>query len=382
MKRPILIMLMICVQALTALAQLPILRIDQPEIDGTTVKFNLHAPEAKEVKLFSDFIPGTDIFGLGGNVLMEKGPDGTWTYTAENLKPEFYFYFYVVDGVKTLDPWNISVVHNYKEHLNTFLIKGETSRYYEVAGSQKGILVQPWYPSSVLGHEKRVSIYLPYGYDGKKKYDVLYLQHGGGDDEETWLTMGRLCQIMDHMIAEGKCEPMIVVMPNCWDNLLASFNVMPPLASERTYGEWPPTANPGGKYVEDLVTCLIPYVEANFRVKKGSGHRALSGLSAGGQYTLNVMKNHPELFDYICIMGSGIRDKSKAHDILTPFKEDGYRLFWTGCSEKDLTWDEFRTMIECVEAEGMEYTYFDPQSGHNWSTWRKNLMDFLPRLFK
>ncbi len=359
---------------------------DQPHVNGTSVTFSLNAPEAKTVQVTGDFITGADMFGLGGRADMHKGEDGTWTYTAENLAPEFYYYYFLVDGVRTLDPLNLTVVHNYQEHLNTFMIRGEESRYYEIAPSHKGTLVQDWYYSSVIGVERRVHIYLPYGYDCRKKYDVLYLQHGGGDDEETWITMGRACQILDNMIAEGSVRPMIVVMPNSWDNQIASQNIAEPLFKQPTIHR--PEARQtdafrsGGKWSDDLVQCLIPFIDSKYKVKKGADHRALAGLSMGGLYTLYTAQHHPELFRWYGILGMGIEEEKDVDAILDPIRKEGYRLMWIGAGEKDMALKNAKVLMKGLESKGMPYEYYNSQDGHNWRSWRRDFVQFAPKLFK
>ncbi len=373
----------------TALAQpsMPaIQRVDLPVVNGTSVTFSLRAPSAAEVLVSGDFIPGTDGFGLGGELPLEKGPDGTWTLTVNNLAPEFYFYYYLVDGVRTLDPGNIAVVHNFREYLNTFMIPGEDSRLYELAPEKKGTLAQVWYPSSVIGCERRAQVYLPYGYDGSARYPVLYLQHGGGDDEEDWPQMGRACQILDNLIAQGKVVPMIVVMPNSWDNQIASMNIAQPLSDIPTI--FSPEARSsdafrsGGKWVDDLVGCLIPYMDSHFSTIPDRHHRALAGLSMGGLYTLYAAQHHADLFSWWGVLGMGIENPADVDMILDPVKEAGYSLMWIGAGKSDMAYRNAEILMEGMDRKEMPYTYYDPQDGHNWRSWRRDLRELLPLLFR
>lgn len=361
-------------------------KYDQPVVDGNTVTFKLNAPDAKEVLITGDFIKGKDQFGLGGRELMTKDDKGNWTYTVSGLEPEFYFYYFIVDGVRTLDPFNVMVVHNYQEHVSTFMISGEESRYYEIAPSKKGSLTQAWYHSDVIGCERRVNIYLPYGYDGKTDYDVLYLQHGGGDDEETWVTMGRACQILDNLIAEGKAKPMIVVLPNCWDNQIAAQNIAEPLFPDPTIhrpeSRKTDAFRSGGKWVDDLVNCLIPFIDENYCTKKGADHRAIAGLSMGGLYTLYAGQHHPELFHWYGVLGMGIENEMDCEKILTPIKEEGYKLMWLGTGSSDMALKNAKVLMKGLEERSMPYEYYDSQDGHNWRSWRKDLVQFALKLFR
>lgn len=367
-------------------AQPQVLRTDQPVVKDQSVTFLLEAPHAKEVKVTGDFLKGKDLFGLGGELVMERDEGGRWSVTAKNLAPEFYYYYFLVDGVKTLDPWNISVVHNYKEHLNTFIIEGEESRPYTVADKHKGSLSQIWYPSSVIGCERRANVYLPYGYSSDQSYPVLYLQHGGGDDEETWVDMGRACQILDHLIDDGKAVPMIVVMPNSWDNQTASLNVVSPLTETPTI-HLPEARNSeafrsGGKWVDDLTNCLIPFIDAHYNVKPGKENRALAGLSMGGLYTLYAAQYHADLFSWWGVMGMGIEKNSDAQKILPPLQDSSYRLLWIGCGNSDMAIGNAKRLMKALDKREMPYVYYDSQDGHNWRSWRRDLLQFAPLLFK
>ncbi len=358
-------------------------RLVSPEVERDAATFRLNAPQAEEVILYGDFIPGIDMWGLGGSVKMTKNEEGTWEYMACNLAPEFYFYYYEVDGVKILDPLNLKVAHNFREYLSTFIIQGEKSKYYELADKHKGTLSQVWYPSKMAGLERRMNVYFPYGYSEQKEYPVLYLQHGGGDDEENWVDMGRVCQIMDHLIDEGKAEPMVIVMPNSWAGLQASFNIITPedmsVASPMTTSE--------SKHIEDLVYSIIPYVESHFSVKTGKEYRAISGLSLGGSFTMTIIKQHPELFDYVAVMGAGLGAPGNIENVndeeaLGPLKRSGYKLFWLGAGTKDMGYVNVMRLIEGFEKMDMDFVYYNSLDGHNWRSWRKNLIDFAPLLFK
>ena len=385
MKRMLLTVAVLALNGVCLLAQIWG-RTETPLVDGRDVTFRLNAPKAEEVKVYGDFLPGVDGFGLGGNAAMEKGEDGVWTYTARNLAPDFYFYYFDVDGVKTLDPSNLKVVHNFAEHLNSFIIRGEESRLVDFSSDKKGSLTQQWYFSSVIGCERRMNVYLPYGYSADKEYDVFYLQHGGGDDEETWVDMGRVCQILDNMIAEGLCKPMIVVLPNSFDNQMAAMNLVSPIPGTKAIVDdrgdlSSDRMRRGGMYTDDFVQCIIPFVESHFAVKRGRNHRAVSGLSMGGGITLYMMEKYPELASYWCVMGSGLWDGMDGDTVVGPLKKTGYDLLWVGCGSTDMTRPEADRLMESLRKNQMPYVFYDSQDGHNWRSWRRNLIDILPRLF-
>ncbi len=358
--------------------------IISPEIIGNSATFILKAPKAKQVKIYGDFLPGVNEYGLGGNAEMTKNKDGIWEYTTDNLSSEFYFYYYDLDGVKITDPLNFMTIRNYSEYLSSFIIKGEESKYYEVAKEKKGSMSQGWYYSSVFEAERRMNVYLPYGYSSDKKYPALYLQHGGGDDEETWGAMGRVSQIMDNLIAEGKAEPMIVIIPNTLDNQLASQNVMNVIGAPTifTIDHNDERFRQGGKYVDDFIQCIIPYAESHYSIKPGRENKAISGLSMGGIYSLYTIEKYPEMFSYIGIMGMGYEENTDADIALKPIKNEGYKLFWIGCGKSDIAYGNAVRLMDGLKRNKMDYTYFDSRDGHNWRSWRRDLVALAQLLFK
>jgi enterochelin esterase-like enzyme len=357
-----------------------------PEIKGNNVTFRIYAPNANEVIIYGDFLPGINPYGLGGNTKLKKNTEGIWEYTALNLIPEFYFYYFEIDGYRVLDQKSLRVAHNFGEYVNTFLINGEKSIYYEPLETHKGSLSQVWYYSAAYGFERRMNVYTPFDYSSEKEYPVLYLQHGGGDDEETWVTMGLVCEILDHLIDEGKAVPMIVVIPNCMSNQIASQNVMDPLNTPGPLGfdQKSKEFRTGGPYVKSFTEEIIPYIESKYNVIKDKSGRAISGLSMGGIYTLSTIKMHSDMFDYIAIMGSGIfsGDPNEGDEILAPLKQEGYKLFWIGINEKDIAYNSGTNLIKAMNKNGLSYEFYDPQNGHNWRSWRRDLVDLAPRLFK
>ena len=145
---------------------------------------------------------------------MVKGEGGVWSVTIETPDPEIYTYNFFVDGVSVNDPQNYMVQRDGTRYLNMLLVPGERSENY-FESSQRGTVSYKWYDSELLGLNRRLTVYTPYGYEtSKAKYPVLYLLHGGGGDEEAWTSMGRAAQILDNLIEKGLAEPMIVVMPN------------------------------------------------------------------------------------------------------------------------------------------------------------------------
>lgn len=365
--------------------------LQSPEIDGNNITIRFRAPKAIKVVLNGDFLPVKEIETSFGNmelpapVDMVEGEDGVWEYTAENVAPDFYTYTLSVDGIQMLDPSNLKRVRDGQRMANYLIIPGEKSNLYLDAPDRQGTLSKVWYLSPAYGASRRMYIYTPFAYlESNRKYPVLYLQHGGGGDEDAWASLGRACQIMDHLIAQGKAEPMIVVMPNADPNKLASPDVMDPIPGPSIFelGMESEEFHSGGAYVKSLIEDLIPYVESHYRVIKKKEARALAGLSMGGIYTLYTTARNPELFDYIGVLSMGFTPGRDVTAELAPVKAAGYKLYWVGCGEADMAYDNALRLLEGLDVMDMQYTSFDKVGGHNWDTWRVCLKEFAPLLFK
>ena len=180
-----------------------------PEInDDKSVTFRLKAPDARRVEITGDWAPSP--------LMMTQGNDGIWTLRTEPFSSELWTYRFRIDGVEVNDPSNTHRQRDIGSVSDYFIIDGTPGSYYKNNPIPHGSVTRLWYPSKSAGYDRRISIYTPPGYEnsGDRRYPVLYLLHGTGGDEESWLSLGRAAQILDNMIDSGLTEPMIVVMPN------------------------------------------------------------------------------------------------------------------------------------------------------------------------
>lgn len=366
-------------------------RLVSPELNADSITFRFLAPKAIKVELNGDFLPAKETktnfgtFMMPAPVEMKEGKEGVWEYTVHNVAPDFYSYTFTVDGIRMLDPGNLQMVRDGQNVTNVVIMPGEKSNLYLEAKEKKGTLSKVWYPSPAFGATRRMYVYTPFGYETSgKKYPVFYLQHGGGGDEDAWTSLGRACQILDNLIAQGKAVPMIVVMPNASPNQLAAPDVMDPLPtpSPMQQDRTSEAFHSGGAYVKGLVEDIIPYVESHFRVIKSKEARALAGLSMGGIYTLYTTARYPDLFGYIGVLSMGFTPDRDPVKELTPVKNAGYKLYWIGCGESDFAYDNTKRLIKGLDDLGMKYTNFDKVGGHTWDTWRVCLKELAPMLFK
>ena len=364
--------------------------ITSPKINkDATVTFTLMAPEASRVTISGSWIPGEGL--NSGSQQLQKENDSIWSYTTPVLESEMYRYSLEVDGVRTIDPSNAHVIRDVASISNIFIVPGGAGDFYEVNQVPHGTVAYRWYDSPTVGKIRRLSIYTPPGYEnGDQNYPVLYLHHGIGGDEEAWLGSGRAVQILDNLIAQGKAEPMIVVMPN--------GNVAQEAApGYGSVGFVKPTFmlpnTMDGKYEESFVD-IKNFVEQNYRTIAKKEGRAIAGLSMGGFHTANIALNYPDTFDYIGLFSSalGVQPMGEVtsgmyqnkDEKLKQQMENGYKLYWMAIGTGDMEIllkgnSDFRKRMDAI---GMEYEYMETGGGHTWDNWRKYLTKFAQRLFK
>ena len=364
----------LCAQELTNFSfwgQKPVV---SPEIQNDSVTFRLKADYATVVKLSGSWMPNP----WGGSIDMTRGENNVWEVTIPLPEPEIYTYNFIADGVSVNDPQNVMVQRDGSRYLSMLLVDGERTENYKSA-EQRGTISHPWYDSKILGINRRLTVYTPYGYEAnpKAKYPVLYLLHGAGGDEEAWSSMGRTAQILDNLIAKGLAKPMIVVMPNGNPNQQAAQTFGLPT----TEMDW---RNPDNRnnYVRSLVEEIVPFIEKNYRTVAKKSHRAIAGLSMGGGHTIAASGMYPEAFDYICPLSMGGQRTPELDAQLQGIKKAGYKLYWLACGNTDFLFENANELDAALTANGLEHTYFVSEGGHVWANWRLYLNTFAPLLFK
>ena len=364
----------LCAQELTNFSfwgQKPVV---SPEIQNDSVTFRLKADYATVVKLSGSWMPNP----WGGTIDMTRGENNVWEVTIPLPEPEIYTYNFVADGVSVNDPQNVMVQRDGSRYLSMLLVEGERTENYKPA-NQRGTVSHPWYDSQILGINRRLTVYTPYGYEKntKTKYPVLYLLHGAGGDEEAWSSMGRTAQILDNLIEKGLAKPMIVVMPNGNPNQQAAQTFGLPT----TEYDWRDPAN-RNLYVQSLVEEIVPFIEKNYRTVAKKSHRAIAGLSMGGGHTIAASGMYPDVFDYICPLSMGAERTPELDAQLQGIKKAGYKLYWLACGNTDFLFENANELDKALTANGLEHTYFVSDGGHVWANWRLYLNTFAPLLFK
>ena len=362
----------LCAQELTNFSfwgQKPVV---SPEIQNDSVTFRLKADYATVVKLSGSWMPNP----WGGTIDMTRGENNVWEVTIPLPEPEIYTYNFVADGVSVNDPQNVMVQRDGSRYLSMLLVDGERTENYRPA-NQRGTVSHPWYDSKILGINRRLTVYTPYGYETnpKAKYPVLYLLHGAGGDEEAWSSMGRTAQILDNLIEKGLAKPMIVVMPNGNPNQQAAQTFGLPT----TEYDWRDPAN-RNLYVQSLVEEIVPFIEKNYRTVAKKSHRAIAGLSMGGGHTIAASGMYPDVFDYICPLSMGAERTPELDAQLQGIKKAGYKLYWLACGNTDFLFENANELDKALTANGLEHTYFVSEGGHVWANWRLYLNTFAPLL--
>jgi enterochelin esterase-like enzyme len=250
-------------------------------------------------------------------------------------------------------------------------------------------------------------VYTPPGYEtSTQKYPVLYLLHGGGGDEDAWLTMGRANIIMDNLIAAGKAKPMIVVMPNgnATQSVSQGFGYGPTPARQAVQAPAPPPVQAAqaaqgrgqagggrggapqpyaGSYPESLVKDVIPFVEKRFKVLAARDDRAIAGLSMGGGHTLAATNNNPGTFAYIGVFSSGPQAIDEAYQKqLEAVKGGGVKFYWLGAGTTDTARERTVNLSGAVKKEGFNTTYREIPGRHYWFLWRDFLGQFAQVMFQ
>lgn len=360
-----------------------------------TVTFNIVAPEAQKVEITGDFLPvekvktSHGVQEITGVEQLKKNEKGVWSYTSSALSPELYTYNLIVDGVKITDPLNVYAVRDIASMFNIFMIGGGVKGLYQVKNVPHGTVAKVWYNSPTAGLTRRMTVYTPAGYEtsGTKRYPVLYLLHGIGGDENAWSELGRATQILDNLIAEGKAEPMIVVMTN--GNI--SQEAAPGETSEgfKTPTMMLPKTMDGN--FETAFPDVIKFVEHTYRVQSDKNHRAIAGLSMGGFHSLYISINNPDTFGYVGLFSAAV-DRQQSGGVISVYENRNQKidklfskspkLFWIGIGSTDFLYQSNVDLRKYLDSKHYKYTYMETEGGHIWRNWRIYLSEFVQKLFK
>ncbi len=334
--------------------------------------FRVVAPYAQNVTL-----------QLSGQPAMTKDDKGVWWYTTDPLVVGFHYYAVMIDSVPVMDRGSQAYFGSNWESAGIEVPEGPEGDYYRFNKNiAHGEVRSLYHWSDINGLERHVNVYVPAEYEKnpKKKYPVLYLLHGWGEDENGWAVQGHLANIMDGLIAGGKAVPMIIVMPS--GDIKTDSDVR----------------KASGDITDILIKDLIPYIDETFRTYTDRDHRAMAGLSRGGAQTWNAVLNNMDKFAWMGgFSGSGrfspnpLNPKAPVLTIETAYngvfkdaeafnKKMKLLFISIGTAEGQAA----KQTYETLKNHGIKNLVYHESQGtaHEWLTWRRALNDFAPRLFK
>jgi enterochelin esterase-like enzyme len=339
-------------------------------LDDLSVVFKVNAPEAQKVQI-----------DLGKLYDMVKDDQGVWTVTTLPQVPGFHYYSLVIDGLKVADPAS-EAFYGMGRMASAIDIPEAGCDFYSIKDVPHGAMSSKYYYSNVTQSWRRLFVYTPPGYDKnmKEKYPVVYIQHGGGEDETGWTVQGKTDIIVDNLIAEGKATPMIAV--------IANGNVSAGRGGYNSAGM--------ADFKKEMTQNIIPFIDGNFRTKTQAKDRALCGLSMGGGQSFYAGLESLDYFSSVGIFSSGlfggIRNptgnsfdaEKEMPGLLSKSDEFNKKLelFYISCGEQDMRIEHTKKAVATMRESGLEVTFNSFPGDHEWQVWRKSLHDFVPLLFK
>jgi enterochelin esterase-like enzyme len=363
---------------------------EYPRVDGTgRVEVRIKAPDATKVRVN---------FWSGPKIDIVKQPDGFWTVTTPPLVPGLHYYTLILDGAEVSDLGSHAFFGGGK-HASAVEVPEPGSTYYSIQDVPHGQVREVWYHSKVTGTWRHALVYTPPQYDEqtKARHPVLYLQHGGGEDETGWIRQGRANFILDNLIAAGTCKPMIVVM--AYGYARRAGQPAPDLTG-KPFGSpevMKAMQDMAASFEADVTEALIPFIDSTFRTIPDRDHRAMAGLSMGGMQTFQVTLNHLDLFSHIggfsgaagpLVLGDQKLDPKTAYNgvFADPAAfANKVHLLWlgVGTEEPERMREGIRRLHASLTEAKIQHVYYEsPGTDHEWQTWRRDLKDFAPRLFR
>lgn len=343
---------------------------DYPRIDSLgSVHFRFRAPDATSVSVSL------------GNVPLTKGDDGFWTGVTHPQDPGFHYYTIKINGVDVADPASQSF-YGMGKMASAIEIPERGADFYEIKDIPHGAISSRYYFSKVTNGWRRLFVYTPPGYDVNSglRYPVVYIQHGGGEDERGWAEQGKTDIIVDNLIAEKKAQPMIVV--------IANGNVSTGRGGYSSEGM--------AAFKKEMTQNIIPFIDANYRTLADPRNRAICGLSMGGGQSFYVGLESLDYFGSVGIFSSGIfggiqnpsgstfNAEKEIPGLLSESDEFNKKLalFYISCGEQDMRLEHTRKAVAKMKENGLDVEFNSFPGDHEWQVWRKSLHDFASRVFK
>lgn len=330
------------------------------------VIFRIKAPDAQKVQI-----------DLGKKYDLVKDEEGFWSATTDVIRRGFHYYSLLIDGVAVADPAS-ETFYGMGRMASGIEIPYKDGDFYALKDVPHGDVRIKKYYSPALRTWREMYIYTPPGYDTSgEEYPVVYLLHGGGEDQRAWSTQGRADLILDNLIAEGKAKPMLIVM---FDGNIGFRG-----------GPGAFNGNALRAFANELKTAVIPFVERHYRAKTDPAGRALAGLSMGGLQTLHAGVRNTDMFAHLGVFSSGWwANNTELSDPEYAYMQENVdqintnlKTFWISQGgEEDIAYHNNKIMMQKFDEMGIKYRYSEYAGGHTWPVWRHDLFGFAQLIFK
>jgi enterochelin esterase family protein len=332
--------------------------ISSPEVHpDNTVTFRYYSRTAQKVSVSGELLTAPQ--------QLTKDTSGIWSVTVGPIKPDIYPYSFLVDSVLVADPNNTYIFANERFKRSIVDIPGNAPLVHSLQNVPHGKISYRYYNSTTLGTTRQLLVYTPPGFNpnGKIKYPVLYLIHGGSDTEETWTKVGNANLIADNLIAQKKAVPTIIVMP---------------------YGNVRPKPMPD--FTKDVINDIIPFIESNYPVLTDSKNRAVAGFSVGGGQTLNIGVTNTDKFAYICSYAPFTATEEFQKNF-TNWSPDAskinkqVKLFTISVGTEDFLYESVKKNIAMFEEKKINLKPYIVSGGHTWMNCKLYLATTLQEIF-
>lgn len=327
------------------------------------VTFRIKAPKATEVSINGQW--------PNGNSPLNRDADGVWSATVGPVPSGVWEYSFKVDDVVMIDPANPAIKPMREPRTSILHLPSTPAALYDYQNVPHGTIHTHDYWSKPLGRLRHLVVYTPPGYEhsGRKKYPVLFLQHGSGDNQDTWIAHGKANWILDNLIAQKRAQPMLIVL---LDGHAAISGPAGPGPNDNT-----------ALFERDLLEEAVPLVDATYRTKSGSQNRAIAGLSMGGGQSLTIGLNHAADFAWV---GGFSSAPPSPEAVALPLRESAktnrqLKLLWIAVGQDDFLRQRNEEFIQTLKSKGVNHSWKLTPGNHSWPVWRGYLGEFLPQLF-
>jgi enterochelin esterase family protein len=327
------------------------------------VTFQLRAPKASEVVLAGQW--------PSGRTPMAKDANEVWSVTVGPVPTGVWEYSFQVDGLQMIDPGNPAIKPQREPRTSILHVPGQPPLPHDFQDVPHGAVHQHCYLSKSLGRLRELVVYTPSGYDKQAdaRFPTLYLQHGMGDNQATWVAHGKAHWILDNLIAQGKARPMVVVM---MDGHASVVRGMAGFQDNTTAFE------------RDLLQDVMPFVEATYRVKTDRADRAIAGLSMGGGQSLTIGLNHLDRFAWVAGFSSAVPSREAVATALNDSSatNEKLKLLWIGVGKEDFLLQRNQEFIALLKEKEIRHEWHLTDGNHSWPVWRIYLAELAPKLFQ